>query len=467
MRNYKNFGVFFLVVLVFSCKPTIIAYEASQPKSEKFTNYLSYYLPKSYLKVKVPIEKNEIKEGLIHKLEKPLKEQITKFFVLNFGWDTIKIEEKFSLGKQIQFIPLTVPDTNKHYTIAFKNAETLAQTLNLKLNEEGIISSGEFAQENKTFEFVSKGLELGATLAGNFFSLGVGEPGELVFGFTDNSDEFKRIEILTEELVKIIRNRSDIITQNSAGISKEAIEYRVTQIDQRIAAIKKEIMGSEKTTIHWASFIYEPKTKTETVTILELDHENGITIPNAEEKNVLSYINNSTPSNAKKLSIMATSYSPNFQQPDSTLNKKSNEKPTKTNGFLRYNKPPKYTLQLLWDGKPLKTFKDSEYKKGVDVFTMFFPQNGSIEVLPGNFKDANIIFYDDIGGIKEIKFAKKNNLDATIIQSSFAAADSLISLRKTVKEYNSKDETDNEETEEAEETIIRLIIEDGDIPQSE
>jgi len=457
---------FLLIFLISGCKQvSIISYDTSNVKPEGYTELINYYLPKSILKIKVPIQKKVSEKGLIHLMDDgETKNDLIKCFEENLNWKFVAANtEAFSLGDKIEFIPLTEPDSEKHYTIAFKNAKVLSQSLNIKLSKDGVIASGEFAQENKTFEFVSKGLEMGASLAGSFFGLGGGTVGKSYScsSFTDNSDESAKIQSLLLEMNDISNSKAQLVTVQASGVSVEALKFRLEMMDKRIKEIEKIIMGKQKVTTYWLSFLYEPKK--EEIVLLELDTLSGINIPNSKQD--LSFINDNVVSSGKKLKIIAKTgsiFPADHAEFSQAMDSDQSNGDIEKFGFLRYNLPRKYTLQLLWDDKPLKSFANSEDKKGLDQYSMYFPQNGGVGILPNNFKDANIIYYEDIGAIKEIKLSKVATLDAKTIGTSFAAADSIVSLRSTIIAYNKakKAESNTEdETEETQETVIRLIVE--------
>jgi hypothetical protein len=452
-----------ITLFVFGCNnSSVISYKSDTSAPENHVRFVDYCLPKSVLKIKVPIVKSTMKKGLIDSLTATERTSALKYFSINYGWKEVKTPKAFSLGKKIQFIPLTEPDMNKCYSLAYKNKKTLSQNLGLSLTKDGIISSGEFAQENKTFEYVSKAIELSATITSKLYALG-GDEDMVDMEDIGDSNAAKRIKVLRSELKKLKEAKNNMIIQRSAGSVKDVLEYRMSFIDKRIAAIKSEVMGYHKKTTYWLSFLYEPAEvgDVQKKIILVLDNVNGLSIPRNPLFD-LSYINQgSTISKAKKLEIRAAKLNSVPVQSTTVNGSKESE------AFLFYNVPAKYSIQLFYDGKPLKSFKSSEDKKGNDIYTMYFPQRGVVNSLPADFKESSITYYEDIGAIKTVKFKREATLTSERLGMAAAAADSLRVLRdarKAFLEAKNSDESEDE-TEEVEETIIRLIIEDGDIPK--
>lgn len=129
------------------------------------------------------------------------------------------------------------------------------------------------------------------------------------------------------------------------------------------------------------------------------------------------------------------------------------------NNYLFYNIPARYSIQIFYDNKPIKTKSKGSAKTSNESLIVFFPQLGEVSALPSKFKELSIVFYEDIGAIKEIKFSKKASADSDKVQMAYASADSLISLRQKYIESKEEDTEEEEESEEADEQVIRLIIE--------
>lgn len=465
MRIFTKSTIIAIVLIAMACKPGMIAYDAKEQKRENYNELLTYSLPMSLLKIKVPVEKKELKKGLIDEISGKKRDSIVNYLYQNYGWEPTKEpKEIFGLGEKIQFLPETRPDPNKIYTVAYRTSKSVGQTASLKINKDGIISSGEFAQENKTFEYVTKGVELLATAAGAFYSLGVDDKQSLLER-PSTDPKVNRMAKLIEEANDLAKARTDLIKGLASGVpTSEPTAYRIKLIDERIKEIKNEILGYHKTTTHWVSLLYEPKR--DDVVLLELIESKGIRIPKVKSDDRLQGILNEAFGNkdtVKTLKIKATRLS---NEPVVRATPKNKSLSAKEEVFLRYNIPAKYRLELLFDGKPLKSFADSEDKKGTDTYTMYFPQFGTVGVLPAKFKDMTAVFYEDTGALKEIKFTKAATSTATEIQASYAALDSIISLREKYLAYKESKKAKDEEPadEEVEETVIRLIIEDGDVP---
>lgn len=164
------------MLLFISCKAGLMVQDNSVEANEEYQDFISYYLPKTVLKIKIPVERSIYENGgLIEKVESEntnYAEEFRNFFYANYGWKPLeKNKDIFSIGEKIQFIPITLPDKNKNFTLSFTKSRAVAQSTGITLNKDGIITSGEFAQENKTFEYVTKGVELLASSAAAFYPL--------------------------------------------------------------------------------------------------------------------------------------------------------------------------------------------------------------------------------------------------------------------------------------------------------
>ncbi len=457
MKNLTLIMVFILCFISVRAQK-IIVYPAHEEASHKYHELTNYYLPKTELKIKIPIVTTSYDSGLFHKIEDEIsRTQLTKMVKKKFGWDMVNTEKKsVDLGEKIQFVPTTVQDSSKYYTIAYKKRKTLAQTMNLTFNEQGIISSGEFAQKDQTFQYVTKGIELAATVAGKFFPLGVTETESFR---ADTSIEFQRAKVLLKELDYLVTARVAIINQKSASVSKDALSWHLEQIDKRTKLVKEELLGKEKKSTKWYSFLYVPdKNVKGQKTVLLVITDNGVETAPTEEDKFRTWQKN--PPKGKKLEVVSTLLSSQkTEEATSFRTRTPGSSKIQQNNFLRYNMPAQYSLQLLKDGKPLKTFKDSEDKKGLDLYKVYFPQNGDVGILPNKYKEMSVIFYEDIGAIKELKF-KKDAIGTSSLDQSYAAIDSLFSLKEQIKAFKEakKDTSEEESSEEEQETVIRIIF---------
>ncbi len=447
-----------MIVLMLSCRTGLRVQDSTVAATEEYQNFISYYLPKTELKIRIPIEKTELKKGLIDKLQDPEKTEITAVLFQRYGWELLKTDEDtYSLGEKIHFIPMTVPDPKKHFTIAYKKARSLGQTSGLTFNKDGIISSGEFSQEDKTYEYVTKGVELLASSAGKLFGLGKSVIDPAVI--TGTSIEAKRIETLMKELDDLADAKSSLIKSPTAGVATtDPTKYRLELIDKRISRIKQEIFGHYKKTIINISLIYEPGAIIGNIPLLQIDPKNGFVIPGLNDNDPITstlngWVANSQVTAAYKVLTLFVekSYEPAIPKNNFVNSKNFGQH------FLVYNIPAKYNVQLRFDGKPLKSFANPDDEKGSDLFEIYFPQKGSMAALPYDFKDMKIVFYEDIGAIKEIKYNKAVALDATGVAMGVAALDSIISLRTKIKESKKEDPVEDD-TEEVKEQVIRLII---------
>jgi len=456
-----------MILVLSACSTSLTVTDGTTPSGSQ-KDYFGYYLPKTLLKIKVPIEEAEFKPGLVNHLSASKLKSVLKYLFVSYGWEPVKKDEdKYSIGEKIQFIPQTVPDTDKYFTLQYSGAKALANSMGLVLTRDGMISSGEFAQEDKTFEYVTKGVELLAHTASILMGLGnkSGEPAVVPFCSDAETDQYVlRICALIGELNNISATKADLIKNATNGVaSNDPLKYRTELIDKRILKIKEEILGRYKKTIFNVSLIYEPGNDRETVALLKLSPSKGIVIPkmtnNDPARTALAGIIATSEDGAKPLTLLVepayTLKAPRTRFVDS--------KGFGREHFLVYNVPAKFKLTLVFDGKPLKSFQSEEDEKGTDIYEIYFPQRGMMAALPVDFKEMKVVFIEDLGSIKEIKSSKGAELTATQVSAGVAALDSVLTLRNKIRE-SKKEKPAAEETEETKEQVIRLIIEQPQTP---
>jgi Domain of unknown function (DUF4831) len=448
----------YAIIMMSACRTSFRVQDSNEPTPTNAKELVTYYLPKTLLKIKIPIERNSIEPGLVDSLKGNELNLIYKLLYENYGWKKVELTEKFSLGEKIQFVPITVADPKKQFTISYKKSKSIEQSLGLTLGKEGIISSGEFAQSDKTYEYVTKGVEMLASTVAKFYSLGGGS--NIKSNMPINSNiYYKRIEKLLNELEDLAATKILLIKNPTGGVSSsEPIKFRLELIDNRIKMIKEEIMGKIKTTVINLSLIYEPGTKTE-LTLIKIDPTNGYEIPEGISPSSLpeGSIKIKPGSTIKELKIL-----PTLIQAIPKPKKEFTTSTSYTEHFLVYNVPAKYSIELLLNDKKLKSYTSASDEKGTEEYEIWFPQKGHMEALPYGFKELKVTFFEDIGAIKELKYMKGANLDARSISSGITALDSLVSLRSKYKE--SKKEEPVEEKEETKEQVIRLIIDKVPVP---
>lgn len=445
-------------MIILSCGKKMLVQDNNGVVPEKYNSLITYNLPKTLLKIKIPIEISSFKKGLIDTVLSQEQKIMKDFVFENYGWLPIKIpktEKTFSIGDKIQFIPITIPDGSKQFTISYSGSKALSNSMGITLTKDGIISSGEFAQEDKTFEYVTKGLEATASIAGKFFGLGSTQQDlSKIQKNTDFSTHYNRFVNLTKELNALNQSKSDLIKSATNAVPTiNPTKYRLDLIDKRITQIKDEIMGTNKKTIINISLVYEPgKTIVKPRTLLKIDPEKGYIIEGAKDTPLMEgALSEKTDGEFKNLSI--------YIEEVYTSQKIKNEfRTTAEYGkhFLVYNLPAKYSVQLLFNGKALKSYANAEDEKGTDLYEIYFPQKGTMGAMPFDFKDSKVVFYEDIGAIKEIKYVTNATLNTTSITQGSAALDSIVSLRNKYKESKKEEIATVEETKEQ---VIRLIIE--------
>lgn len=455
-----------LLFLFISCRSSLFVQDGTGVADGDTRYLVSYYLPKTILKIKIPVEKAERKTGLIDKLNSKEKKELLDKIYEKYGWEALKSQDEvYSIGEKIHLVPLAIPDKNKHFTITYSGKKALANSSGIILTKDGLISSGEFAQEDKTFEYVTKGVELLASSASLLMGLGTPDSERKpLFEGSDLSKEQKRISNLLEELDNLTAVKADLLKNQTSAVSTvDPLKYRLELIDKRLLEIKHEILGYDKKTIYNISLLYDPG-KTGIITLLEVDGKSGIRIPKMAGKdpqqNLLKDI--LVDKETKTFKSLNLIVSPIYEIGQPRKKFESSAKAGKH--FLVYNIPTKYTIQITFDGKALKSFASSDDPKGLEQYEVYFPQKGSMAALPYDFKDMKVVFFDDIGAIKELRSSKEAILTAANVSSSFAAVDSILSFRNKIKESKKEEEP---ATEEVKEQVIRLIIEKEDSEQAD
>ena len=434
-----------------------------------------YYLPKTVLKMRIPIEVNSRKKGVIDSISNP---DNRKCFLnsLNtyFGWvDVVEPKEKFTLDKKIVLSPISRPDTTKRYAIAYKNSKSISQTLNVSLGKDGRIQSGEFAQKSEVFEIVKKSTEIVGTAVGSIMGLG----GESDGGISVDSFQCipnERAKILIEQVISLGDLRENLVRTYANSVNTtDVVKFHLKQVDDLLLNAKNEILGKISKKTHYITIMLDPtcdKTSKKPcgftskdlikinpnkgVIVEEMDYYSSLSNEIKVEKdhktkkgdtvNVLRLVveNRTVPKESEVLNATTT----------------ISEGKIKSDAFLYYNIPAQYNFSLVYKNKPISTFSSSEDKKGKDDYSVFFPQLGKVGFLPLNFKEASVVYYEDTGGLKSAKISKEASTTAENIDGYFQALDSINKTFKAIKEANKEEPPATEESEEVEEDVIRLII---------
>ena len=516
-------------LMLLGCAGSIISipdHLVNDPSAMEYNIYGYYALPKTAIKIQIPVARNALKPGLVHEdsiqlvldkkaLEslkmkysktadpnkkaeikkktqsvKNLEEQLDclkSLLKTNFGWEPEKApEEKFSLDKKIIFSPLTIPDSAKRFAIGYKKAKTISQTLNVKLSKDGLIQSGEFAQESKAYDIAKKSLELIANTVGALAGLKE-QPIETLTGACNITNlKNKRAAQLIKDANLLVNTRLGLLVNAPSGVNnKEILEMYLARIDKQLKQIKTALVGTITKKVHYLSIRIDPKEppKDGTIELLKLNPQHGIVSNDSDTNDRWRSLSDGLRTNqtegAKPLVLvweevydlgMVREAGLEIVKPGEDLgtnttnqDNSNNEKPKLlTDAFLYYNIPAKYELSLRYGGKPVPSFKNKQQKEkeGVEVYNIYFPQFGKIAYLPKDFKEADVVYYQDIGALKSAKYVKEAQVTAERIEGIYTAADSLRRVIEAAKEAESAEDAVEEDDveEEVEEQIIRLII---------
>lgn len=457
----------FVIIIFSSCAESIISVKPTQQITldkikKNYDIFGYYYLPKTVLKLRVPIVKNNYAQS------KFIKDKcLESFLKTNFGWEYLKKPtDIFTLGKKIIISTEHVPDPEKRYAIAYKNSKTISQTLNLSLSKEGLIQSGEFAQESKVYEVSKKSLEILGSVIGAVGGLGVSN--------IDNDNSFsciksERAKVLIKKVIELQKAKYNRLNEYPVGANTAATgKFIFEQIDKELAIVKKELLGSIEKKVHYVTIEIEPKVKFTSKNLFVLNPNLGVV------KDSKTNLFTSLPDQISKQGKPIKQGKPNGKllklvvlddispQNSSVLSTQATEKEgvISSEAFLFYNVPAIYKLQLQYDNKVLSSYGSDKDKNGSNTYSVFFPQLGKVTYLPKDFKESNVVYYEDIGGLKSVKLTKEASVNAERLEGLYSSIDSIRKTFKSIKENNAPKE-EVEETEEVEEQVIRLIIENS------
>ena len=446
------------------CSGKIISIHATDEEKKEYDSHKifgHYSLPKTELKIQIPVVESVLQEGILRDTVSCLG----KYVFHKFGWQPEKTpDEKYKVGDKIIFTPLTLPDPNKRYGILYNKAKALSQSMNITISKDGLIQSGEFAQESRAFEITKKAIELGGTLIGAIGGLGSGI-GQYTPPCTIADLGNKRAVELVRDVEQLLTARYTLISQPPVNMNNtDMIKFQIAEIDNQLKKIKATLVGEVKDRIFNVTIIIDPKTEpTKEIVILKINPAKGI-ISNGDDqwKSISTAQTDSTQKETLNLSFRKLVAATIINAPPKTQQNSSDNSSTEktvTNAFLYYNVPEKYELTLSYQKKPLPSFTAKDQKEGADDYQVYFPQLGKVAFLPADdFKEASVTYYEDIGAIKSAKLAKGAQADAEKVESFYKSVDS---LRTTINAIRDSKEVKNEEPteEKVEEQVIRLIIE--------
>ncbi|MEM9680407.1 MAG: hypothetical protein AAF901_08795 [Bacteroidota bacterium] len=238
----------FLAFVLLSCTESIISVNSglvNDASLKKYNIYGYYSLPKTVLKVKIPIAKSKLDSGILKKKDSC----VIRLLNQEFGWSYAKQpKDSFALDKKITFEAITLPDTNKRFAIAYQKAKTISQTLNVTLSKDGLIQSGEFAQESKAFEVAKKSVELAGTLIGAASGLGTGKTEEAAFEkeLQNTCTPDKRVKRMMSDARILLAARNGLVSRPTNSVNTTDIaKYHIAEVDKQLKAIKEKPLGGQ------------------------------------------------------------------------------------------------------------------------------------------------------------------------------------------------------------------------------
>jgi len=476
--------IIFSTILLLGCAESILSVQPEKIPLDnvksQYDVYGYYYLPKTILKIRVPIYKKTYLKGIVHSAN--TSSCLAKYLKTNYGWEPTKVpDELVGIEKGATMTTLYEPDPEKRYALLYKNSKSISQTINISLNKDGIIQSGEFAQESQVFDITKKSIELVGTAVGTLGKLG---PADSYTGIAPCAHKgdiqlSNRSKLLVERLEELSKAKFTLLSSYPVSVNNPEVQkFHQTKIEGLIKEIKGELMGKIKKKIHYVTLYIDPKKDFNSLNLFHINTKEGIVDSGANSlfKNLTNNIKSANLSNTKTLKlIVQKKLVPNQKNTlytEASLKNSEDGHTVEGDAFLYYNIPAKYTLTLGYGGKPLKAFSSKEDKKGTDDFDVYFPQLGAIGYLGIDFKEANITYYEDTGGLKSAKTTKDAAITAERVEGLYSAVDSIIRTGQAIKEKreNEKKEalaSEEETEEEIDEQIIRLIIDNNSSLQAD
>jgi hypothetical protein len=454
----------FVVLLFIGCTDKIISIRATQEEARAFEKHkvFGYYsLPKTELKILLPISKDTLVKGMI----KDTLSCIGKYVYNNFGWLPEKEpDEKYAIDQKILLLPITLPDPDKRYAMLYNKSKALSQTMNITISRDGLIQSGEFAQESRAFEITKKAIELGGTLIGA--AAGLGSSPVEVKKCDLAAIQNKRAVQLIKDVEALIKARYTLISTSPINVNTtDIIKMQIGEIDDQLKSIKAILLGQIKKKIYNVPIYLDFKEEKLAIPLVRINPKAGVITNGKDKWKDLSMATKDSTSEKKLVLNLRKLLSPDvLSLPVSTATTPATGGSPETSGnqtqaFLYYNVPAKYELTLTYNGKPIVSYSSKEQKEGSDDYQLYIPQFGRIAFLPADdFKEASVTYYEDLGALKSSKFTKEARADAEKTESLYKAIDSLRTTIKAIKAKNQEEEEEPAE-EKVEEQVIRLIIE--------
>ena len=468
--------IFLLCILLMSCAESIISVRPDKVSlndiKSKYDVYGYYSLPKTILKIRVPVYKKSYKKGIV--AEADSNSCLVNYLKTNFGWEIVKEPtELVGIEKGAVLSTTSEPDSEKRYALLYKNSKAIAQTINVKLNKDGIIQSGEFAQESKVFEITKKSIELIATATFTLNPLGPADTkdGDLECSKIEHIKYSNRAKLLVSQVISLNETKGDLIKNIRAQVNNvEILKNHLAILDKQLAQIKGELMGKITKKIHYVTLYVDPEKDFNSLDLFKINPKDGIFISdtNSFYKNLTPGISSKDNSGLKTLRLVVRRK--NIPNPLHTLSSEASLKTIENSkvlenddAFLHYNIPAKYTLTLQYDNKPLNVLAKLKDKEGSDDYNVYFPQLGVVGYLGKDLKEADVVYYEDTGAIQSAKFQKEPSITAERVEGIYSALDTIVRTRQAIREKKEEEaklaSAASEEVEEVvEEQVIRLII---------
>lgn len=495
-----------LGVLITACKTNINVTPVPSRTTYEPKEIIQYYLPKTRLGVRLPIVKTVKSEGLLKKLDRAdpgAFKVVQTYFAVKYGLELKATAggTTYAMKGKVELVPYAIKDTTKHYSIRYNRKKCKSCSTSFELNEQGILKTGAFAQENQVVELVLKLLDVTANLAMKS-SLGDSyqQPGD-----KEQPTELDLLLKESEKQLKELRRKK----ANASMITKKenAIAYirRIMNIDKNLQVLhtkKTDLIGSstfrtESTTLYDA-YIRDLDKQIK----LFLDEMNGKSNPSTDwyyfdlgpdgthvvstpsstfqfRLDLLYLYKDRAPvvqtGSVDKTTLKGTfetiAVDIAFQKQDYNLLKKvyaaggTKKMPVvdsaggKSKNFLYYNVPARTNVTLLKAGKVINTYKNQEQKSGSPGLTVYFPQFGIVKALPPEFGECTVELFEDVGAIKKLSYKSRAIITGDEITGAGATADSLYSAYKSIFKSEPAQETAEEET--TSEQTIHIYWHDG------
>jgi hypothetical protein len=446
-----------LMFLLAGCADSIISVHRGRiPENYRVFGY--YSLPKTALKIQIPITRLSFVSGIVKSSDSAC---VNKVLRNEFGWEPVEApKETFVIDQKILLQPVTLPDPNKTFAIAYAKSKALAKTINVSLSRDGLIQSGEFAQESKVFEIIRKGAELTGSAIGSIASLGK-KGVEATTSCDNDSIKDQRVVHLIKNAKMLADARHGIVVDPSGINNTDILKAHLAAIDKQLKLVKDQLTGALSKKVYNITLYVEPQNDFQEIVLLKLNPAKGVVSDGSDKWSSLSpEISTTERENFKVLKLKARKLAAIGQATFGKQVNNAGDNPNtqlNTEAFLYYNLPAKYELTMLYGNEQIPTFASGDQKEGSGDYQVYFPQLGELAYLPVDFKESSITYYEDTGSLKSAKFVKAATVDAEKVQAAYEALDSIRTALNALKESQTAQEA--EVVEQVEEQVIQLDVE--------